>query len=134
VPSNTPLPTDIPSPTPISVPALTPVSQVSEIQQAVVTVIAIGTGLEELKAQAISYDVKELTCNAESYIGNSVTYYGRVIQALEDKALFSDRVTYTLRFAVNDNYDNVIVAKLVNKNRQGFRPLDGDWLTIHGKL
>ena len=43
-------------------------------------------------------------------------------------------MTYTLAFAVDDNPENVILAKLVYEDGQGFRPLGGDWLTIWGTV
>lgn len=110
------------------------VSQVPETPRAITTVIAPGTEVDGLKEKATSYNVRELTRNTENYVGHFVAYYGRVIQVLEDNVLFSDQVTITLRIAVDNDYENVIAAKLVYEDGQGSRPVVDDRLTIWGTV
>lgn len=106
-PTNTPIPTDTP------VPTLTP---------------------DEYKAQAITLSVRELTRDTEAYVGQIVTYSGEILQVIEDEAWLSDAVTYVMRFAVDGDYDSVIVAKLIYEDGEGWRPLESDRVSIWGQV
>ncbi len=86
------------------------------------------------RASAVSPDIRELTRNTEQYVGTVVYYTGEVLQVIEDKAIFSDRVTYTIRLAVSGNFDQVVVAKLTYEGGMGLRPLEGDNIRIWGPV
>jgi len=90
----------------------------------------------EVKAKATSPDVRDLIRNTEAYTGQLVTYSGTVLQVLEEHPWLSDRVIYTLRFAVDGDFDNVVTAKLIDEdeNNPEWRPLEDDDLTLWGPV
>lgn len=86
----------------------------------------------ELRQTAQSFDVRELTRNTEAYTGQPVAYRGRAVQVMERTAFLSDRVTYTIRFYVDNDSDAVIALRLRDSDADGFRPLTDDMLSIVG--
>jgi len=93
--------------------------------------------VNQYKTTAVSIPTDELTRNTEQYLGDTVYYSGTVLQVIENQRWFSDAVVYTIRIAVNGDYDKVVVAKITYEDGKGLRPLDDDniniWGTVEGR-
>lgn len=73
----------------------------------------------------VSYD--DLARNPDSHKGSNLSYSGTIIQVIENDN------SVTIRFAVADDYDSIIMVEVPNKILDGSHLLEDDSATIYGK-
>lgn len=81
--------------------------------------------LEASKAEYSSdYTYDQLARNPDSYIGDKVKFYGRVLQAETGDTCY-------IRLAINGSYDNVLFVTY-DKDLLSYRLLEDDYVTVYG--
>lgn len=81
---------------------------------------------EEARGYETGTTFDQLARTPDDFDFTKVKFSGKIIQVMED----SD--TTKIRFAVNDDYDNIIYAELSSELTQNNRVLEDDYITISG--
>lgn len=84
---------------------------------------------EQIKADAIDVEYRELFRNVEQYVGKTISFSGEIIQNSEQTVLFGDSYR-VFRIRLDSDIDNVIWSEYHGKERF----LEDDVVTVWGKV
>ena len=85
----------------------------------------------EYKSLCKTYSYNTIARNPNQYKGELGKFYGKVIQVMESEIF--GLVSYTLRVALNGNYNNVILVVYVGGTDEA-HILEDDYITLYGEL
>lgn len=85
----------------------------------------------EFKAQCKTYSYNTIARNPEKYKGEYGKFYGKIIQVMESNTY--GIISYTLRIALNGNYDNVILVTYYAISGEDHL-LEDDYVTLYGEI
>lgn len=87
---------------------------------------------DEYKNECKTYSYSTIARNPNKYKGEYGKFSGKVIQVIEDD-LYSIAVSYTLRVALNGDYNNVILVTYV-ANSDDDHILEDDRINLYGEI
>ncbi|MGN0468144.1 MAG: zinc-ribbon domain-containing protein [Acutalibacteraceae bacterium] len=85
----------------------------------------------EYKNQCESYGYSTIARNPNQYKGEYGKFYGKVIQVMEDDLLVA--TSYTLRVALNGDYDSVILVTYLAGSDES-HILEDDYINLYGEI